>query len=100
MKLILPILSFILSALVFYLKNIYAGYHWIVAKMYAISINNKIQDDLVTLNGDLFQFNMFIGLVSILLSFYLIKNQLPSRNISILLFIIAVTGFFFVLIPM
>lgn len=101
MKLILPVLSFVLSVLVFCLKNIYGGYHWIVAKMYAIqSINSKIKDDLISLNNDLFQFNIFIALVSIALTFYLIKNKLPNKNISMLLFIVAVASFLFTLIPM
>jgi hypothetical protein len=101
MKSILPILSFVLSVLVFCLKNIYGGYHWIVAKMYAIqSVNSKIKNDLISLNSDLFQFNILIALVSIMLTFYLIKNKLPNKNISILLFIVAVVGLLFVLIPM
>ena len=91
MKLIVPISSFLLAMVVYFMTGIYAGIHTTISYLFSIdAVQDQWRSKLVSLNEGLSGWIIMIALVSTALAVVSITNKFCSRIIGMIVLIISI----------
>jgi hypothetical protein len=95
----IPFINVLLSTLVGYLKIVYSGLHWDLAKLYKIE---GVENEARMININLSRLSLAIiilATISLAIGIICLKKQIPNHIIGFIVFLLALMGFVFSIVP-